>query len=106
MGEMTEAFIRQLEEHNKSMYVDRTDWTRQQWIDDADELMNHPDGAITSLCNGHVMALLEAISACKNLAIVAEDKGKNLQNTPELKLVGTAYVGMSERIFKALKGEV
>ena len=58
-GDMTRAFIRQLEEYNKSVYIDRTGWTRQQWINDARELMNHPDGAITSLVNGHVMALLD-----------------------------------------------
>lgn len=105
MGDMTEAFIRQLEEHNKSMYVDRTGWTREQWINDADKLMNHPDGAITSLVNGHVMALLDAVSACKDLAAEAEGKGKSLQRVSEMKLVGNAYEGMSERILKALKGE-
>jgi len=57
--QMAEALDRQRDQLIKSMHVDRTGWTRQQWIDDARTLMGHPDGAITSLVNGHVLALLD-----------------------------------------------
>ena len=36
------------------------------------------------------------------LAAEADIKGTRLQEIPELKLVGTAYCGMSERIFALL----
>ena len=54
-----DAYHRQMEQRRQSFLVDRTGWSRQQWIEDARALMNDPDGAITSLVNGHVMALLE-----------------------------------------------
>jgi hypothetical protein len=44
-----------------------------------------------------------AIDRVKALAQEAQRKGENLQQVPELKLVGNAYVGMSERILKALE---
>jgi hypothetical protein len=55
----SEAMRRQAAQREKSLAVDRTGWTRQQWIDDARALMEDIDGASTSLVNGHVMALLE-----------------------------------------------
>lgn len=63
-AQMRDALQRQLEQRVESQHVDRTGWTRQQWIDDARALMNHPDGAITSLVNGHVMALLDEAQEC------------------------------------------
>lgn len=59
--EMAQAIRRQLDQRDLSMQVDRTGWTDQQWIDDARTLMNHPDGAITALKNGHVTAMLREI---------------------------------------------
>lgn len=38
------------------------------------------------------------------LAADAQIKGGNLQTIPELRLVGNAYCGMSERMFKVLDG--
>lgn len=55
---LTEALRRQFDRADASMRVDRKGWTDKQWITDADRLMNEVDGAITSLVNGHVMALL------------------------------------------------
>jgi hypothetical protein len=40
----------------------RDGWTRQQWVADAQEIMNDIDGSATSLLNGHVMAMLEEIA--------------------------------------------
>ena len=47
-----------MDRRQESMKIDRTGWTDDQWADDAERLMNEPDGAITSLVNGHVSALL------------------------------------------------
>jgi hypothetical protein len=62
-SEMAAAIRRQMDACARSMEVDRRDWTRQQWIDDARRLMDEIDGAVTSLVNGHVMALLDAVAA-------------------------------------------
>jgi peptidoglycan hydrolase CwlO-like protein len=59
--EMAQAIRRQLDQRDESRQVDRTGWSRQQWLDDADERFNHIDGAITSLVNGHVVAMLAEI---------------------------------------------
>lgn len=63
MSEFSEAIGRQMDARARSMQVDRKGWTRQQWVDDARRLMDEVDGAVTSLVNGHVMALLDALSA-------------------------------------------
>lgn len=61
--QMDEAIARQRERYLASTIIDRRGWTDRQWIDDARRLMNEPDGAITSLVNGHVMALLRAVDS-------------------------------------------
>lgn len=40
-----------------SMHVDRTGWTRKQWIDDAKKLFYDPDGSVLDFVNGHITAL-------------------------------------------------
>lgn len=60
-AQMRDAIQRQMEQSQRSKVVDRTGWTDEQWIDDARALMGHLDGAITSLVNGHVLALLREI---------------------------------------------
>jgi hypothetical protein len=42
----------------RSERVDRTGWTDDQWIADAQRLMDDIDGSVLSLVNGHVLALL------------------------------------------------
>jgi len=59
--QMVEAVKRQMEHAHDSMMVNRRGWTDQQWIEDAARLMNELDGAITSLVNGHVLAMLRAL---------------------------------------------
>jgi hypothetical protein len=39
------------------MHVDRTGWTRKQWIDDAKKLFYDPDGSVLDFVNGHITAL-------------------------------------------------
>jgi ferredoxin len=56
--QMAEAMRRQFGRREESMRVDRSGWTDEQWCEDADRLMNEPDGAITSLVNGHALHLL------------------------------------------------
>lgn len=41
-----------------AVQIDRTGWTDQQWIEDADRLMGDLHGSVSSLLNGHVTALL------------------------------------------------
>lgn len=57
--QMAEAVKRQMAAMDRSYRTDRTGWTQEQWIEDADRLMNELDGAVTSLVNGHVLALLD-----------------------------------------------
>ncbi len=59
--QMAEAVRRQMQRSRESMLVDRQGWTDAQWVLDAQRLMDGPDGAITSLVNGHVMAMLRII---------------------------------------------
>ena len=60
--DMAEAIARQRERYLASTRINRNGWTDDQWIEDADRLMNELDGAITSLVNGHVMALLRRVA--------------------------------------------
>jgi hypothetical protein len=60
-----DAFRAQREHVDQSLAIDRTGWTRQQWIDDARCLMGDLDGSVSSLLNGHVMALLGALADCE-----------------------------------------
>ena len=61
--QMADAMRRQREQARKSMEVDRAGWTDTQWVLDARELMNDVDGAVTSLSNGHVNAMLRVIAS-------------------------------------------
>lgn len=85
--EMTQAVRRQYAQAAASSKVNRTGWTDQQWVDDARDLMGHIDGAITSLCNGHVMALLRmaarAEDAERRLADVLRDAAATLEGCAE-----------------------
>lgn len=52
--------IRAMAHHaGEASRVDRRGWTDAQWIEDANRLMNDLDGSVSSLVNGHVMALLQ-----------------------------------------------
>jgi len=66
--QMTEVVRRQIRRAHESMLVDRRGWTDKQWIADARRLMNEPDGAITSLVNGHVMAMLRMLGGDTTIA--------------------------------------
>lgn len=63
MNEMAEAVMRQMGRCAESMRVDRRDWTTAQWVEDARRLMDEPDGAVTSLVNGHVTRLFAALDS-------------------------------------------
>lgn len=43
--------------------VDRSGWTRRQWVDDAKKLFNDADGSVADLVNGHIVALLAEMRA-------------------------------------------
>lgn len=59
--QLAEAAARQAAAYHRSMTTDRDGWTDADWINDADRLMNEPDGAITSLVNGHAVRLLREL---------------------------------------------
>lgn len=63
---MAEAVKRQSDRAEASTRIDRSGWSDDDWIVDADRLMNESDGAITSLVNGHVMALLRRLERMTN----------------------------------------
>ena len=67
--QMAEAVRRQMHRSRESMKVDRRGWTDAQWVMDAQRLMDEPDGAITSLVNGHVDAMLRIIRQVEPAAI-------------------------------------
>lgn len=61
------AIRRQLQRAEASVVVDRRNWTARQYVDDARRLMNELDGAVTSLVNGHVTAMLATIDALEDV---------------------------------------
>lgn len=56
-----EVAIAQWDARARSHDIDRSGWTRAQYVEDAERLMDEVDGAVTSLVNGHIFALLEEI---------------------------------------------
>jgi hypothetical protein len=46
--------------------------------------------------------MAEKVAAVLDLADEAEAKGRSLQQVPEMRLVGNAYVGMAQRIREAM----
>lgn len=40
----------------------RKDWTREQWVAEAEEIMNDIDGSVLALLNGHILALFEELN--------------------------------------------
>ncbi len=70
--QLGDAVRRQMERSSASMRVNRRGWTDKQWVEDARRLMDEPDGAVTSLLNGHVTAMLRML-----------DQGGNDMSRPE-----------------------
>lgn len=55
------AAIRAQRDHVQEAHaVDRHGWTQEQWVEDAQRLMDHMDGSVLSLLNGHAVALIAA----------------------------------------------
>jgi hypothetical protein len=57
-----ETFRAQRAHVDRSLAIDRTGWTRQQWVDDARQQMGDLDGSVMDLLNGHVTAMLSALA--------------------------------------------
>lgn len=55
----------QLNAVRQSLDKDRSGWTPEQWIEDAKEHFNGPDGSIVGLVNGHISYLLRALEAAE-----------------------------------------
>lgn len=69
--QMREAMMNMLEHRAAMTSVDRTGWTREQWVTDAQALMNDLHGSVQSLVNGHVLALIEELDSEKDFLRVA-----------------------------------
>lgn len=60
--------------------VTRTEWTREQWIDEAAWVMDDPRGSIRFLSNGHVTALLEEIQQLRHHVQVWRERSYRAEN--------------------------
>lgn len=58
MSEMAEAVRRTNDLARESGQKDRREWTHEQWCEDAERLMDHPDGSVFCLLNGHALSLI------------------------------------------------
>ncbi|GAA0601016.1 hypothetical protein [Kribbella sandramycini] len=56
-----DAVVRRNAFRDKVLMMDRTDWTQEQWVQDAFDVMADPDGSPIALMNRHVQALLTEI---------------------------------------------
>ncbi len=61
--DMSAAYRRMFNLSTEVRMTERQGWTRQQWIDDARKIMNHLDGSVSSLLNGHVLAMLDELKS-------------------------------------------
>lgn len=97
--QMVEAIDRQIERAKASHGIGRSGWTDAQWVADAERLMNEPDGAITSLLNGHVMALLRTVKSLRE--VIRDSHGllwKSAQEDDEgesRNLIASAYATLA-----------
>lgn len=72
--ELAQAVRRQMDQADQSADVDRTGWTHDQWVADARTRFNHIDGAVTSLVNGHIEALLDEIDQLQEALDLVEEE--------------------------------
>lgn len=82
-GQMREALENMLAHRMKAQGVDRTGWTQEQWIADAQGLMDDLHGSVQSLVNGHVMALLAEVEEQTARAEWAIEKGISWRDRAE-----------------------
>lgn len=74
---MNEAIRDQINHARQSKLIDRSGWTRQQWVEDARAQMHHIDGSVLDLVNGHPLRMLEEIDVLRNvLTFIAEAAGR------------------------------
>jgi len=95
VDEMAEAVMRQMDRRTESMRVDRRGWTPAQWVEDARRLMDEPDGAVTSLVNGHVTHLLGELARVERnvTALLAHcDQIDAAGHSPIVATFGTAAI--------------
>lgn len=62
---MSDAFRDQMKHMAGSFQTDRSGWTDAQWVADARELMGGIDGSVSSLLNGHIMALFRTLDGAR-----------------------------------------
>lgn len=60
---------------NKVLVRDRKGWTRQEWVDDAREVMEHQHGSVEALLDGHVRALFSFAEEVEEQVALAYREG-------------------------------
>ena len=65
MSDMSDVLRSQMSHMDASFRTDRTGWTDAQWVADARELMGGADGSISSLVNGHIMAIFRTLDGAR-----------------------------------------
>lgn len=63
--QMSEVFRSENELRRKVGLGERKGWTREQWVAEAEEIMNDTFGSVTLLLNGHIMAIFEELHALR-----------------------------------------
>lgn len=61
MTDIGQVYRDQFDHADASHRIDRSGWTPAQWVEDARTQMNHIDGSVLDLVNGHPMAMLKEI---------------------------------------------
>lgn len=89
----------------ESHAINRRGWTQDQWVEDAQRLMNDPDGSVLALLNGHATALIAAARERDQLRAtvtelrgeVAQLRGEGFESDVWREIVSTRQAAIAER---------
>jgi predicted RNA-binding Zn ribbon-like protein len=92
-GQMTRAIGNMRRLAGEVEQIDRKDWTRAQWLTEAETIMDDIDGSVFSLLNGHIVALFEEIHDLRNQRVA-----QRALRTADLRTIlrATPVVGAAE----------
>jgi hypothetical protein len=76
--DMGAAYRRMADLADQTQQTNRQGWTDDQWVQDARQIMDHPDGSTFSLLNGHILALLREAARLKKAEQDARDHADQL----------------------------
>ena len=61
VAQMSEVLRSENELRRRVALGERGRWTREEWVAEAEEIMNDPFGSVSMLLNGHIMAIFEEL---------------------------------------------